>query len=165
MHTDSFMNNLSHLLAYKLQALIDEHDDISFYDDIRAAYEYEKKDGFELFKNYHIDFINKHVAIDSFELLLFDIDFKGLDSGKLRYNYMLDIAALFEVYPKYPSFPFYNTLKVNAVFSPYHQPNDFCLNSASDTDKSLLQNTKPVLLEKAADDLGEELAFIMLSVS
>ncbi len=165
MHTDCFMNNLSHLLAYKIQALIDEHDEISFYDDIRAAYEYEKKDSFELFKNDHIDFINKHVAIDSFELLLFDIDFIGLDSGKLRYNFMLDIAALFDIYPTYPSFPFYNTFKINAVFSPYRQPYDFCLNSASDTDMSLLLNAKPDLLAKAADDLGEELGFIMLSVS
>ncbi|MEK9825566.1 MAG: hypothetical protein VW395_04690 [Methylotenera sp.] len=165
MHTDSFMNNLSHLLAYKIQALIDEYEEISFYDDIRAAYEYEKKDSFEVFKNAHIDFINKHVAIDSFELLLFDIDFKSLDSGALRYNYMLDIAALFEERPVYPSFPFYNTLKVNAVFSPYRQPYDFCLRSASDSDELLLQNAKPVLLAKAADDLGEELAFMMLSVS
>lgn len=165
MHTDSFMNNLSHLLAYKVQALIDEHDDISFYDDLRAAYEYEQKDSFELFKSHHIDFINRHVAIDSFELLLFDIDFKGLDSGALRYNYMLDIATLFDEYPAYPTFPFYNTFKVNAVFAPYHRPINLRLNSASDTDMSLLGNARPVLLNKAADDLGEELAFMMLSVS
>ncbi len=43
MHTDCFMNNLSHLLAYKIQALINDHDEISFYDDIRAAYVHEKK--------------------------------------------------------------------------------------------------------------------------
>ena len=166
MNLDYFLTNLKNLIQYQLK-LLRENEDFSFYGDIKHAYETETQDDFKIYKKEYIDYLNTKIKIKTFDIKLYDVEFgvDGLKESELRFKYMLDIAKLFEGYDENLLFSFYTMLKVKAEFNQYNSPFVICMSLVSDLDLALINRADSVLLNKAADELGQELTFIALTAS